>query len=149
MQAIGHRYLDLHPKARVRCVSAQDFINEYTSAVRESTNKTHASLEKFDERYRSLDLLLIDDVQSLSGAKGSQGQFFRAFEALVPHNKRLIPTPVDSKILNLVSYLACRRVSLSLLNRLNLKCARRFFSTKLKQWESIFLMKLLPTLQNV
>lgn len=45
MQAIGHRYLDLHPKARVRCVSAQDFINEYTSAVRESTNKTHASLE--------------------------------------------------------------------------------------------------------
>lgn len=92
MQAIGHRYLDLHPKARVRCVSAQDFINEYTSAVRESTNKTHASLEKFDERYRSLDLLLIDDVQSLSGAKGSQGQFFRAFEALVPHNKQLVIT---------------------------------------------------------
>lgn len=79
-------------KLGVRCVSAQDFINEYTSAVRESTNKTHASLEKFDERYRSLDLLLIDDVQSLSGAKGSQGQFFRAFEALVPHNKQLVIT---------------------------------------------------------
>lgn len=92
MQAIGHRYLDLHPKARVRCVSAQDFINEYTAAVRESANKSHASLEKFDERYRNLDLLLIDDVQSLSGAKGSQGQFFRAFEALVPHNKQLVIT---------------------------------------------------------
>ena len=92
MQAIGHRYLDLHPKAKVRCVSAQDFINEYTAAVRESANKTHASLEKFDERYRNLDLLLIDDVQSLSGAKGSQGQFFRAFEALVPHNKQLVIT---------------------------------------------------------
>lgn len=92
MQAIGHRYLDLHPKAKVRCVSAQDFINEYTAAVRESANKTHASLEKFDERYRDLDLLLIDDVQSLSGAKGSQGQFFRAFEALVPHNKQLVIT---------------------------------------------------------
>lgn len=92
MQAIGHRYLDLHPKARVLCVSAQDFINEYTAAVRESANKSHASLEKFDARYRNLDLLLIDDVQSLSGAKGSQGQFFRAFEALVPHNKQLVIT---------------------------------------------------------
>ena len=37
-------------------------------------------------------VLLIDDVQSLSGAKGSQGQFFRAFEALVPHNKQLVIT---------------------------------------------------------
>lgn len=92
MQAIGHRYLDLHPKARVRCISAQEFINEYTTAVRESSTKGHLSLQKFDERYSNLDLLLIDDVQSLSGAKGSQGQFFRAFEALVPHNKQLVIT---------------------------------------------------------
>ena len=55
MQAIGHRYLDLHPKARVRCISAQDF-------------------------------------QSFSGAKGSQAQFYRAFEALVPHNKQVVLT---------------------------------------------------------
>lgn len=92
MQAIGHRYLDLHPRARVRCVSAQEFINEYTTAVRESSTKGHTSLQRFDERYSNLDLLLIDDVQSLSGAKGSQGQFFRAFEALVPHNKQLVIT---------------------------------------------------------
>ncbi len=92
MQAIGHRYLDLHPKAKVRCISAQNFINEYTAAVRESSTKGPASLERFDERYQNLDLLLIDDVQSLSGAKGSQGQFFRAFEALVPHNKQLVIT---------------------------------------------------------
>ena len=93
MQAIGHRYLDLHPKARVRCISAQDFINEYTTAVRESASKGGPqSLQRFDERYSNLDLLLIDDVQSLSGAKGSQAQFFRAFEALVPHNKQLVIT---------------------------------------------------------
>lgn len=92
MQAIGHRYLDLHPKAKVRCVSAQEFINEYTTAVRESSTKGHISLQKFDERYSKLDLLLIDDVQSLSGAKGSQAQFFRAFEELVPHNKQLVIT---------------------------------------------------------
>ncbi len=94
MQAIGHRYFDLHPKARIRCISAQDFINEYTTAVRESSSKGqgHTSLQRFDERYSNLDLLLIDDVQSLSGAKGSQAQFFRAFEALVPHNKQLVIT---------------------------------------------------------
>lgn len=92
MQAIGHRYLDLHPRAKVRCISAQEFINEYTAAVRDSSTKGHISLERFDERYKNLDLLLIDDVQSLSGAKGSQGQFFRAFEALVPHNKQLVIT---------------------------------------------------------
>lgn len=94
MQAIGHRYLDLHPRARVRCVSAQDFINEYTAAVRDSSNTKggHTSLERFDERYQNLDLLLIDDVQSFSGTKGSQAQFFRAFEALVPHNKQLVIT---------------------------------------------------------
>lgn len=92
MQAIGHRYLDLHPTARVRCVTAQNFINEYTQAVRESGAKGPGVLEQFDERYRNLDLLLIDDVQSLSGAKGSQAQFFRAFEALVPHNKQVVLT---------------------------------------------------------
>ena len=92
MQAIGHKYLDLHPSAKVRCVTAQNFINEYTQAVRESGAKGPGVLEQFDERYRNLDLLLIDDVQSLSGAKGSQGQFFRAFEALVPHNKQLVIT---------------------------------------------------------
>ena len=91
MQAIGHRYLDLHPKAKVRCVSAQDFISEYTSATRDSSNSRRA-LQLFDERYRSLDLLLIDDVQSVSGAKGSQAQFYRAFEALVPHNKQVVLT---------------------------------------------------------
>jgi chromosomal replication initiator protein len=91
MQAIGHRYLDLHPKAKVRCVSAQDFISEYTAATRDSVNSRKA-LQMFDERYKSLDLLLIDDVQSFSGAKGSQAQFFRAFEALVPHNKQVVLT---------------------------------------------------------
>ena len=91
MQAIGHRYLDLHPKAKIRCVSAQDFISEYTTATRDSSNSRKA-LQMFDERYRSLDLLLIDDVQSFSGAKGSQAQFYRAFEALVPHNKQVVLT---------------------------------------------------------
>ena len=91
MQAIGHRYLDLHPKAKVRCISAQDFISEYTTATRDSSSSRQA-LQKFDERYRSLDLLLIDDVQSFSGAKGSQAQFYRAFEALVPHNKQVVLT---------------------------------------------------------
>lgn len=91
MQAIGHRYLDLHPQAKVRYVSAQDFISEYTSATRDSSNSRRA-LQLFDERYRSLDLLLIDDVQSFSGAKGSQAQFFRAFEVLVPHNKQVVLT---------------------------------------------------------
>lgn len=91
MQAIGHRYLDLHPKAKVRCVTAQDFISEFTTAARNSSNSQKA-LTDFDERYRSLDLLLIDDVQSFSGTKGSQTQFYRAFEALVPHNKQLVMT---------------------------------------------------------
>ena len=91
MQAIGHRYLDLHPKARVRCISAQDFISEYTTATRDSSSSRKA-LQMFDERYRNLDLLLIDDVQSFSGAKGSQAQFYRAFEALVPHNKQVVLT---------------------------------------------------------
>ncbi len=92
MHAVGHRYLDLHPNGRIRAVTAQNFINEYTSAVRESASKGPSVLEAFDERYRNLDLLLIDDVQSLSGAKGSQAQFFRAFEALVPHNKQIVIT---------------------------------------------------------
>ena len=91
MQAIGHRYLDLNPGHRVRCVTAQDFIAEFTSAARDPMKSTKA-LAAFDERYRNLDLLLIDDVQSFSGAKGSQAQFYRAFEALVPHNKQLVMT---------------------------------------------------------
>lgn len=133
MQAIGHRYLDLHPKARVRCISAQDFISEYTTATRDSSSSRKA-LQMFDERYRNLDLLLIDDVQSFSGAKGSQAQFYRAFEALVPHNKQVVLTAdtytrnlkdIEQRLISRFSQ-ACPSPS----SRPSLKCASPFCSTR-------------------
>ena len=88
MQAIGHRYLDLHPKARVRCISAQDFISEYTTATRDSSSSRKAQ-QKIAERYRNLDQLHIDEVKTNSG---SQAQCYRACEALVPLNKQVVRT---------------------------------------------------------
>lgn len=67
MQAIGHRYLDLHPKARVRCISAQDFISEYTTATRDSSSSRKA-LQMFDERYRNL-----KDIEQRLISRFSQG----------------------------------------------------------------------------
>lgn len=84
MQAIGNEILARDPKKRVLYVSSEKFTNEFIQAV------SRGSAEKFKNFYRGVDVLLIDDIQFLSGKEGTQEEFFHTFNALHQSNKQIV-----------------------------------------------------------
>lgn len=86
MQAIGVQIIRNNPEAKVLYVSTEMFTNELISALRD--NKTRS----FRNKYRKLDVLLIDDIQFLEGKDRTQEEFFYTFEALYQNNKQLVIT---------------------------------------------------------
>ncbi len=83
MHAVGHHILQNRPDARVVYLSSEKFTNEFISAIQENT------LTKFRQRYRSVDVLLIDDVQFLSGKERIQEEFFHTFNDLFESQKQI------------------------------------------------------------
>ncbi|MDQ8185421.1 chromosomal replication initiator protein DnaA [Pelagicoccus sp. SDUM812002] len=83
MHAVGHHILQNRPEARVVYLSSEKFTNEFISAIQENT------LTKFRQRYRSVDVLLIDDVQFLSGKERIQEEFFHTFNDLFESQKQI------------------------------------------------------------
>ena len=86
MQAIGVHIIRNNPEAKVLYVSTEMFTNELISALRD--NKTRS----FRNKYRKLDVLLIDDIQFLEGKDRTQEEFFHTFEALYQNNKQIVIT---------------------------------------------------------
>jgi len=86
MQAIAHAVLDRGTGARVHYSSAEEFMNEMIMAIREG--KSH----EFRAKYRTVDLLLIDDVQFLAGKESTQEEFFHTFNALYGADKQIVVT---------------------------------------------------------
>ncbi len=84
MHAIGHHILQFHPKLKPLYVSSEMFTNEMIKAI--SEKKTG----EFRNKYRKIDVLLIDDIQFLEGKEGTQEEFFYTFEALYQSNKQII-----------------------------------------------------------
>jgi chromosomal replication initiator protein len=84
MHAIGH-YVLLHDRGLVLTyISSERFMNEMINAVR------YDRLIDFRERYRSVDVLLVDDVQFLAGKEGTQNEFFHTFNALYDSQKQIV-----------------------------------------------------------
>ena len=84
MHAIGH-YVLLHDRNLVLTyISSERFMNEMINAVR------YDRLIDFRERYRSVDVLLVDDVQFLAGKEGTQNEFFHTFNALYDSQKQIV-----------------------------------------------------------
>jgi chromosomal replication initiator protein len=84
MHAIGHHVMENMASSRVLYISSEKFTNEFINAIRD--NKT---LE-FRNKYRTIDVLLIDDIQFLAGKEQTQEEFFHTFNALHENNKQII-----------------------------------------------------------
>ncbi|MCB9793930.1 MAG: chromosomal replication initiator protein DnaA [Alphaproteobacteria bacterium] len=87
VQAVGNRIADMNPQAGIVYTTAEDFVNEMIRALR------FKKMEEFRSRYRTnADVLIIDDIQFLSGKDRSQAEFFHTFEALKNSGRQIILT---------------------------------------------------------
>jgi chromosomal replication initiator protein len=84
MHAIGHYVLQHDPTFTLTYISSERFMNEMINAVR------YDRLIDFRERYRTVDVLLVDDVQFLAGKEGTQNEFFHTFNALYDFQKQIV-----------------------------------------------------------
>lgn len=84
MHSIAHYILDQNPSAKVIYASSEKFTNELINSIRDDKN------ESFRNKYRNIDVLLIDDIQFITGKERTQEEFFHTFNALYEANKQII-----------------------------------------------------------
>lgn len=84
MHAIGQYVLQHHHGLRLTYISSERFMNEMINAVR------YDRILDFRERYRTVDVLLVDDIQFVSGKEGTQNEFFHTFNALHDAQKQIV-----------------------------------------------------------
>ncbi len=84
MHAIGHYVVQHHPGLVLTYISSERFMNEMINAVR------FDRILDFRSRYRSVDVLLVDDIQFVSGKEGTQNEFFHTFNALHDAQKQIV-----------------------------------------------------------
>ena len=84
MHAIGHYVMEHNPKANVVYLSSEKFTNEFINSIRD--NKA----VNFRNKYRNVDVLLIDDIQFLAGKEQTQEEFFHTFNALHEESKQIV-----------------------------------------------------------
>ena len=86
MHAVAHQALNRNPSCRITYVSCEKFTNEFIRAIQEN------SLTKFRSRYRSVDYLLIDDIQFLAGKERIQEEFFHTFNDIYESQRQIFLT---------------------------------------------------------
>ena len=86
VHAVGNRLLEERPNAKVLYIHAEQFVSDVVKAYQRKT------FDEFKERYHSLDLLLIDDVQFFANKDRTQEEFFNAFEALLAKKSHIVMT---------------------------------------------------------
>lgn len=85
-QAIGNAVLQANPDARILYASCEKFTNDYINSVKQGR------ANEFQEKYRNIDVLLMDDIQFITGKEGTQEAFFHTFNALHQNNKQVVIT---------------------------------------------------------
>lgn len=103
MHAIGN-YIENKHKKKVLYVTSDDFMNDFTGLARKNNNVNNLDyVEFFKNKYRNVDVLIIDDIQFLGGAEKTQQEFFHTFNNLYNDSKQIIVSsdrsPEDLKVL--------------------------------------------------
>ncbi len=86
MHAIGNRIVERHADFRIICVTAEEFTNEFIKTIHDRTTND------FKNKYRNVDVLLIDDIHFFQSKHGVQEELFHTFNALYDTNKQLVFT---------------------------------------------------------
>jgi len=86
IQAIGHQILAQNPSAKIRYIHAETYVSDVVRAYQ------HKAFDEFKRHYRSLDLLLIDDIQFFGGKNRTQEEFFYLFNTLIEAHKQVVIT---------------------------------------------------------
>ena len=89
MMAIGNYIVNNSDKS-VLYVSSSDFIDEFIDMTRKSTNTDYTLVEHFKEKYRNIDVLIIDDIQMMAEAKATQNELFNIIDSMHRLNKQII-----------------------------------------------------------
>lgn len=84
MHAIGNKILQSHPYMRILYVSSERFVRDFVDALRLQ------AMEQFQDCYRSVDVLLVDDIQFIAGKGRSQEEFFHTFNVLLDSGKQIV-----------------------------------------------------------
>ncbi len=86
IQAIGRQILEHNPEAKIRYIHAETYVSDVVRAYQ------HKAFDEFKRNYRSLDLLLIDDIQFFGGKSRTQEEFFYLFNTLIEAHKQVVIT---------------------------------------------------------
>ena len=84
MHAVGHKVVERYPHLKVEYLSTETFTNEVVTSIREDR------MAALKDKYRSIDLLMLDDIQFIAGKERTQEEFFHTFNALYENNKQII-----------------------------------------------------------
>ncbi len=86
MHAIGQHALEINSRAKIVYNTSETFVNEFVTALQLGT------INEFRNKYRKVDILLIDDIQFIAGKEGTQEEFFHTFNALHTEHKQIVIT---------------------------------------------------------
>ncbi len=89
MHAIGHYILEHNPYSKVLYVSSEMFTSELIKAIQDKKNY-NSKMRAFKNKYRNVDVLLIDDIQFIEGKESTQAEFFHTFNALYEFEKQIV-----------------------------------------------------------
>ena len=87
MHSIGHFIIDQNPDTKVLYVTSEEFTNEVIESIR---NGNSSAMTKFRDKYRTVDVLMIDDIQFIIGKESTQEEFFHTFNSLHDAHKQIV-----------------------------------------------------------
>lgn len=87
MHSIAHYIIDNNENSKVLYVTSEEFTNELIETIRNGNN---SAMSKFREKYRNIDVLLVDDIQFIIGKESTQEEFFHTFNTLYESKKQII-----------------------------------------------------------